>query len=219
MVIDPIDDAVKLVASLEQDALQAAAEIGRLHFAGIRRAHGGEHVGKNNARLQEIDVIVILDLLIVEQAPRQAEQRHVQVPECPLIGEIVNRAKRLDLRIASAIGTPRLLGVNGLQISGQEAGLPVVDMHHVRPKIEQANRFEHGPAEETIALAIVGVIDFLACVVGELIQTFAELGIITLEVARLLDEIDRNGLAVRLGCRETRTATASLARPWGPSAP
>src|SRR5205823_3721705 len=80
-VIDAVDDAEQAVAATQEDALQAATVIGRLDLTGVGRADRRQHVGENEAGLEEVDVAVEFELVGIEQLPGKAEQRQVEVPK------------------------------------------------------------------------------------------------------------------------------------------
>src|SRR5438105_2713971 len=91
VIVGAIDDSGEMLASLPQNAVEAAAQGLCLDLLGICRAHRGEPIGKNNSRLQQIQLAVKFHLVEVEILPIQASEEHVPVPENALISQVVDR--------------------------------------------------------------------------------------------------------------------------------
>ena len=71
-----------------------------------------------------------------------------------------------------------------LQIRGDQARLPVVDVQHVDLQVQEADGFQHGAAEEHEPLAVVDVVLAIDAV-----------KLIAIEILVLLDQVDRHGVA------------------------
>ena len=72
--IDPVEDANKIASTAPQNALEAAAELGRLDFLGVLWAHGRDEV-RIDAALQKADAAPVLHPFWRKQAPRQVQAR------------------------------------------------------------------------------------------------------------------------------------------------
>src|SRR5262249_40008320 len=96
-----------------------------------------------------------------------------------------------DALVALAPGNG-VVPVDLAQVDGDEAGLPVVDVEHVGPEVEQAEGFQDGPAEVDEAGAVVGAVAAAALGGGELVEAAAGGRVVAAEVVALLDEVDRH---------------------------
>src|SRR5207302_11417283 len=101
---------------------------------------------------------------MIEEFPVEPGQQHVPVPELPLVRDIVNREERVYVPVAG------LSLIELAQINRRQPGLPIVKVQQARPEIEQANSFQHRPAEENETLAVIRVIPLLAPRRGYLIH-------------------------------------------------
>ncbi len=150
--VDAVDDPAEVVATRPEQAVEAAAELGRLDLPGVGRADGAEHVGEDQAGLQEVEPAVELELPPVEQVPVEPGQGHVPVPEHPLVGQVVDRQQGPD-RAAAVRAAVELV-----EVDGDQPGLPVVAVDDVGAEAQQADRLQHRPVEEDEPLAVVGVV-------------------------------------------------------------
>ena len=142
-------------------------------------------VGEDQAGLQQVQVAEELHLPPIEILPVEAGEHHVPVPEGALIGHVVDRQQAGQLLEAGDVS------VFDLQVGGNQAGLPVVNVQQIDLQIEQPDRFEHRPTEEDEPLAVVAVV---------LIAGAVEM--VAIEVLGLFDEIGRHVAAGNLPLQE-----------------
>ena len=60
-VVDAIEDAVEVGGALAEDIVEAVAEFGSLDLLGVFAADGGEGVGVDDASLEEVEGVVVLE--------------------------------------------------------------------------------------------------------------------------------------------------------------
>ena len=94
LVVDPVDHAVEVGASVLEDALEPVAEGRGADLRRVRPTHGGEEIGEGQPPFEEIDLAVELDARGGEEVPAEAGHGHVVVPEHALVGELVNGEER-----------------------------------------------------------------------------------------------------------------------------
>src|SRR5208337_4783608 len=141
-----------------QYAVEARSELGGLDLLAVSLAHRVEEVGKDDAPFQENDLSVELQKGGREIFPAHVEEVPVEVPEKPLITEVVDGKEGGDPREEG------VLPVEGVEESGHEGGLPVVAVDHVGHEARCPYRLQDALREEDEALGIVYVIAVLRAV-------------------------------------------------------
>ena len=150
VVIEAIENAQHIGCPLAQHAFEAEALLGLHDFFGIRRAHGGYLVGKNQGAFQKIDAAIIFQKTRCKIRRVQLQERPGRLGKDPLKPQIVDRenvSRRSELGIAFRLG---------LQKYHSQRGLPVVAMDDIGSLA--AHQLESGAAEEREALGVVGII-------------------------------------------------------------
>ena len=125
MVIDTVENADEIGAALAQHAFEAKTLLGAHNFPCIRRAHGGELIGKNKRAFEKIDIAVKFQKLRRKKARIEIQQTPIGWPEDSLKAEIVNRKNRFcrgQFRVASRLS---------FQKDDRQGGLPIVPMHDI----------------------------------------------------------------------------------------
>ena len=88
----------------------------------------------------------------MREVPRQPEQVDGVAREVPLVGEVV------DGEDGGHAVEGRIVPVEGLQVDGNEAGLPVVGVDHLGAVAPAAQVFQRGPGVEREAHPVVAVV-------------------------------------------------------------
>ena len=174
LVIDAVDDPVELAAKGSEQGIHFLAVFRREDLFRISVADGVDDVGKVQATTKQVDDVVQPRNARLDQAPR-LEVRQVEraVAEDPLKREIVDREHGRHVR------KERVRGIEAGQHVGDDGGVPVIHVDHIRLEPERAEHLQRGPAEVNEARIIV----------PESIHPLAT------EELLIFDEIDRNVLA------------------------
>ena len=148
--VDAVGDARQLVAMVGDDRVEAEGVLGRLDLGGVGAADRGHPIGEDQAGLEEVELLIVLELHRVEQRPVEAGQLEIEVPERALVGDVVDRehAARGGQHIEEAAFEQRR----------DQSGLPVVRVHHVRDPAEVAGQGQHRLAEHAVAAGVVVVV-------------------------------------------------------------
>ncbi len=90
LVIGAIEDAVEILAPIAEDTVQPAAKFRGLNLPAVVKAYSIDDVGKDDSRLQEVDLSPIFNSPPVIDLP--VKPRGLQPPliEYPLVGNVVN---------------------------------------------------------------------------------------------------------------------------------
>ena len=172
-LVDPVHHADQSVAEPEEEVVQTESAAGGTELLGLRRAHGGHHVGEGQTALEEVDLAVPLELLPVVQLPGETDLRHDLGPEVTLIARIVHRHHAgCGPRVA-------LVRERGPEVHRRERRVPVVGVQHDRPLHQARQRQAGGQREEGEPSVVVGV-------VGAALAVDA----VAVEVLAVVDEID-----------------------------
>ena len=118
VVVHPVEDAPEIAGARRQQAMQAVAAVGRLDFLGIGRADRGDPVGIEQARLQEADLVVVL------QPSTEKLDGAVEAPPAGWRGRAPDR--RYCGWSGGGTGPPPQR-----QVGRSQPGLPVMAMDHV----------------------------------------------------------------------------------------
>ena len=140
---------------------------------------GVQHLGEGDAALHVADLAVELEAVAPEVAG-QAQHRGGVGSEVSLIGQVV------DGEDARRSMERRIVPVEGLQVDGHEARLPVVGVEDVRALAPAAEVFQAGAGEEGEAEPVVVVVVIAGAV---------EVG--PVKERRVLDEDDRDPVLQR----------------------
>ncbi len=89
-VIGAIEDAVKILAPIAEDTVQPAAEFRGLNLPAVVKAYGIDDVGKDDARLQKVDLSPVFDSRPVIDLPVKSRGFQPPLIEYPLVGNVVN---------------------------------------------------------------------------------------------------------------------------------
>ena len=177
LVVHAVENSKKPVLPPAQKPVQAAAEFLRRDFARITRADRGDDVGKSDSGLETIQLAVKLRAFDREKFRRQIGQRKRVRRENALIGEIVNgQAGRRRI-------PPPFRALLLQHQRRHQAGLPVVDVHHVRPPRQIAREMRDAFGKENKPLGVVGIADVVFLVKSGAMVKF-----------RLVNEINRQPL-------------------------
>ena len=149
--VDPVEDAVQHARPRPQQAVKAAALLGREDLAGVGGAHGGDRIGKRQPALDERKLAVKLQRPRVEQRRRQAEFGQRAGIEQALVGEVVDREDPAHRRLVPGRGER--------QIDRRQAGMPVVTVQDLRSPVgigahRQARRRPAEPAKAQMAVGV-----------------------------------------------------------------
>ena len=126
--VDAVQDSGEHGLTVAQQAVEAAAKLGRLDLLRVRGAHRGHGIGKDDARLEEGESAVKLDPVEGERRRRDLQTGEERSVEISLEREVVDRHHaRRRLRLLT-------------QVQGSEARRPVVAVHRVRPPVERRAR-------------------------------------------------------------------------------
>ena len=162
-----------MFAALPEHPVEAAAKRLGLNLLGVRGTDCRQPIGKDDPRLEQIQLPVKLHLVQVEILPVEPGQQHVPMPEDALISQVMDGQQRGDVLIAVRVG------VFDVQISGDQSRLPIVAVDDIDLQMQETDRFQRRPTEEHEPLAVVLVIFALLSI---------ELGPVVIVV--LLDEED-----------------------------
>ena len=152
VVVDPVQDPRQVRAAPAQDPVEAESVLRALDLARVLWRHGVHELREGDAPLQVADRPVELERLGRAQVPRQAQDADRVAIEHALVGHVVDREHARD---AAQRG---IAPVEGLQVDGDETGLPVVGMEDVRPLPAAAEVLQGRAREEREAQAVVGVV-------------------------------------------------------------
>ncbi len=150
VAVDAVDDTAELVAVTARHRFQAEGVLRELDLLRIGAADGGHAVGEHHAGFQQVEATVVLQVQRIEQRPVETGQLHVEVPDGALVGDVVDGEHR-------ARGRQRLVEAT-LQQRRDQAGLPVVRMHHVWRPPEVAGQRQRALAEDREAPGVVVVV-------------------------------------------------------------
>ena len=142
-VIQTVENPAERVFPRAQESVQIFAKERSLDLLGIGGAHGAEPVGKHKPALHAADATEKFEIFIGEVAIFQSQPACDFAPgEDALILEIVDGEHGLDARIV------RLCGVLRLEQRRNQPRLPVVEMQHLRHKVDVREAFKHRAAKE-----------------------------------------------------------------------
>ena len=175
-VVDAIEDAVEVGGALAEDIVEAVAEFGSLDLLGVFAADGGEGVGVNDASLEEVEGVVVLELVHGEDVPWEEQALGGLRREPSLVTGVV------DGEDGSGVAEDGVVVVDGAQVDGDHGRLPVVDVEDVGDA-ELLGGFEGGAAEESEALPVVEIVAGLGAV-----------GKFAVEELRAVDEADLDSI-------------------------
>ena len=102
-----------------------AAELRGLDLLAVPLAHRVEDVREDDAALEEVDLSIKLEEVRREVFPAQVEEVPVEVPEKPLVAEVVDGQEGGDP------GEQRVRPESGVEVDGHEGRLPVVAVDDV----------------------------------------------------------------------------------------
>ncbi len=128
------------------------AKIGGLNLSTVAGRDGGDQVGEEQPPLKEGELVVVFQAFHVKEAGVEAELGQGFRWEQPLIAEVVNGHH------GAGSGVKGISRPFTAQQYRNQARLPVVEVQHVGAKVELWQGFKHGPAKETEALGVVGVV-------------------------------------------------------------
>src|SRR3954451_13508843 len=147
--VDSIDDSVELEREAAQDSIESRAMLARLDFTRVRRRNRRDLIGQDDAALHQIEVAEMLERVRRPIAAVQSERHEALHARDALIVEIVDRVNRS--RVSERAAAPK----SGVEINGQQRGVPVVRVDNVRRNAEALAAANNGPAEEREALDAV----------------------------------------------------------------
>lgn len=115
VVVDPVDDAGQLVLARAQQFVELLAILWRQDLLRVGRADGADDIGVANAAGHEVDIIIA-----IAAEAGQVERKRV---EEALVGQVMDGEDRREAAERAAVG--------GLEVVGQQAGMPIVGVHRV----------------------------------------------------------------------------------------
>ena len=89
-VIDAVQNSNQISGPRVQDAFQLLAKLRRLNLFGVFPADGCQHVGENQAALQEVEVVKLLHLVQGEEVPGKEKALRGDRREPSLVAGVVN---------------------------------------------------------------------------------------------------------------------------------
>ena len=150
--INAVEHAGELISTPAHNALHSMGKKGVLQFLGIAGGHGGNRGGAEDGCLQQIHIAVHHNGAVVHPAMVQTKQVAHDFCAIPaLILNVVNGHDRADGAVACF---PHAVV---LQVDGDESGLPVVAVDHIRPEGHVGQHPHHGSGEETEPLPVVHI--------------------------------------------------------------
>ena len=152
VIIHAVRDAENRTFALAQQAIEAATEFLSGDFARITRADRRDDIRPGEACLHTIHLTIELHAVGREILPRQVRQRVLVAGKNSLVGEVMNRHANPT---RTPLPCPPLLLV---QEEGREAGLPIMQMHHVRLCRQVQRQVRDCLGKEDEPLGIVAVI-------------------------------------------------------------
>jgi len=152
-VVDAVQDPAQVARAPAQHALQAEPELpARLDLARVRGAHGGHHVGEQDADLHEVHAAVVFERAVREErgARKAGEPEHPRVDDA-LVAQVVDREHGGRVRECA------LLGVVRAHEGRRPRRLLVVRVQDVERLAEALDRLYRRAREEEEALGVVRV--------------------------------------------------------------
>src|SRR5579872_1495330 len=170
-IIHAVENAAQMHSAAADDGIHAKSIGRRLNFFGIGAADSRDPIAIDDAALEQVDFVVLLEIVHGEEFPRQAEADHGALMKHPLVADIVNGKYRWNF------AQHWISGIRAAQQNRDQRRLPVVGVKNIRDS-QQLGRLQHGPAIEVEALGIVGKIGVTMAIDA-----------VTVEVFRTLDEV------------------------------
>ena len=144
--IDAVEYAAELVGMGAQHPVEAVAETGGLNLLGVGGADGGDPVGEHDTALEHGKVAEELQGFGGPPFGGQVQAAEFLVGKHAAVGQVVDR-------VHAGRGVRRQL-----EQGGQQAGLPVMGVHHVGFPVQNLTadcQLGHGPGEHRETVGIV----------------------------------------------------------------
>ena len=149
--VDRVQDAGEHAGATAQQAIEAAALLGRLDFARVGRADRGELVGVVKAGFHERQLAVVFEPIDAKGRVGQAQVGKIPGWKNALVGQVVHREHAAD-----AASPGRLCKC---QVGRRQRGVPVVCVHHfgLPLRIESLRQPGRCPSQQGKAAMVVAV--------------------------------------------------------------
>ena len=146
VVVNAVDDAGELPRSAGDDAVQAVGIVGVHQLTGVGLGDGGDQVTGLDGTLHDVDGAVhIQDVPVL---PGQTQHIIEEVGVGPaLILDVVDGVHDL--------GLGEHVAVLGLQVGGDQSGLPVVALHDIGDEADDSQGVQAGLGEVGVTLVVV----------------------------------------------------------------
>ncbi len=151
LIVDAIEDAEEIAATLPQNALKAVAKLGCLDLLGVLAADGSDGVRVDNAAFQKVHCVVVFKLVEGEHVPGQQQFFHRLRRKPALITGVVDCEHSRNVTIEG------VEEVSGTQQHSKHGRLPVVRMEDIG-NLDHLRSFNDCAAKQTEAFRVVGVV-------------------------------------------------------------
>src|SRR5215472_10065395 len=176
LVVDTVEDTKKTSAAGAEQVIQPLTKGWRQNLLGIALAYSRYGIGEKDAAPHNVhDIGQFRNLRVEESVGSNPGNLQDTQAKNPLVGEVMYRIH------GGGIGKEGILAEDGMHPVWYDTRVPIIAVDNIRRPIQRPHCFQSSTAKQDEPLSIISI----------------TIDILTIEVARRIDHIDRNAITDR----------------------